>query len=92
MQCAERKRLFESAPAKFVKLVSMIAVARIAGAAAVGAALPMTSISSGVINEILKLSTVLGTGAVGSFLIDSLKVGWTLKAYFDGLRRLSRRA
>jgi hypothetical protein len=55
MQCAERKRLFESAPAKFVKLVSMIAVARIAGAeaAAVGAALPMTSISSGVINEIL---------------------------------------
>ena len=89
--CAQRKRLFESTPAKFVKLVSMIALGHIAGAeAAAAGALLMTSIPQ-VIDEALRLSAEFGTGVVDSFLIENLKVGWTPRAYFDGLRRLRRR-
>jgi hypothetical protein len=89
--CTKRKRLFESAPAKFVKVASMIALAHAAGAEAVAAgALLMTSIPPEVVSEALKLSAEFGTGVIDSFLIENLKVGWTPRAYFDGLRRLRR--
>jgi hypothetical protein len=90
--CAERKRLFESKPAKFMKIVSLIALSHVAGfeaTATVGAVL-MTRIPSEIINEVLKLSAEVGTGVIDSFLIDTLQVGWTPKAYFDGLRKLRR--
>jgi len=90
--CAERKRLFESKPAKFMKIVSLIALSHVAGfeaTATVGAVL-MTRIPSEIINEVLKLSAEVGTGVIDSFLIDNLQVGWTPKAYFDGLRKLRR--
>jgi hypothetical protein len=89
--CAQRKGLFESAPSKFMKLVSMIALAHLAGAeAATAGALLITSIPLSVIDEALRLSAEFGTGVVDSFLIENLKIGWTPKAYFDGLRRLHR--
>jgi hypothetical protein len=50
----------------------------------------MTRIPSEIINEVLKLSAEVGTGVIDSFLIDNLQVGWTPKAYFDGLRKLRR--
>jgi hypothetical protein len=89
--CGNRKGLFESAPAKFAKLVSMIAISHLAGAEAVAAAgALLTSVPASVINEILGTAAEFGTGVVDSFLIDNLKVGWTPKAYFDGLRRLRK--
>jgi hypothetical protein len=89
--CGNRKGLFESAPAKFVKIVSMIAISHLGGAEAVAAAgLVLTSIPPSVINDVLGTAVELGTGVVDSFLIENLKVGWTPKAYFDGLRRLSK--
>ena len=76
--CAKRKSLFESAPAKFVKVASMIALAHAAGAeAAAAGAFLMTSIPAGVIGEALKLSAEFGTGVIDSFVIENLKVGWT---------------
>jgi hypothetical protein len=91
--CGNRKGLFESAPAKFVKLVSMIGISHLAGAeaAAIASGL-LTSIPAQVIDEVLKTAAEFGTGVVESFVIDNLKVGWTPKAYFDGLRRLTRRS
>ena len=69
----------------------MIVLAHVAGAEAVTAgALLMTSIPPGVISEALRLSAEFGTGVIDSFLIENLKVGWTPRAYFDGLRRLRR--
>ena len=90
--CGNRKGLFESAPAKFAKLVSMIAISHLAGAEAVAAAgALLTSVPASVINDVLGTAAEFGTGVVDSFLIDNLKVGWTPKAYFDGLRRLRKR-
>jgi hypothetical protein len=89
--CGNRKGLFESAPAKFAKLISMIAISHLAGAEAVAAAgLVLTSIPPSVINDAFGTAAEFGTGVVDSFLIENLKVGWTPKAYFDGLRRLRK--
>jgi hypothetical protein len=89
--CAKRRGLFESTPAKFVKVVSMIAISHVEGAEAVAAgALLMTSIPPQVIDEVLAISVEFGTGVIDSFLIENLRIGWTPRAYFDGLRRLSR--
>jgi hypothetical protein len=73
-----------------MKVVSLIALSHVAGfeaTATIGAVL-MTRIPSEIVNEVLKLSAEVGTGVIDSFLIDNLKVGWTPKAYFDGLRKL----
>lgn len=90
--CSQRRRLFESMPAKFLKVVSMIGVAHVAGveAAAAAGSLLLTSIPATLVAEALRLSAEFGTGIVDSFLIDNLKVGWTPRAYVDGLRRLRR--
>ena len=34
----------------------------------------------------------LGLGTIETFMIDNFKVGWSPKAYFDGLRRLSNQS
>ena len=52
----------------------------------------LTSIPAPVINEVLATTAEFGTGVINSFLIENLKIGWTPKAYFDGLRRLRRRS
>jgi hypothetical protein len=91
-ECANRKGLFESAPAKFLKVASMVALANYGGTEALAAgALLMNSVPPAAIAEALRFSAEFGTGVVDSFLIENLKVGWTPRAYFDGLRRLYRR-
>jgi hypothetical protein len=45
-----------------------------------------------VVEEVISTTAEFGTGVIDSFLIENLKVGWTPKAYFDGLRRLRRAA
>ena len=89
--CANRKGLFESAPAKFAKLISMIAISHLAGAEAVATATALlTSVPASIIDDVLGVAVEVGTGVVDSFVIDNFKVGWTPKAYFDGLRRLRK--
>ena len=89
--CGNRKGLFESAPAKFAKLVSMIAISHLAGAEAVAAAgAVLASVPPSVISDVLGTAAEVGTGVVDLFLIENLRIGWTPKAYFDGLRRLRK--
>jgi hypothetical protein len=57
--------------------------------AALGAVL--TGLSATAIAHILEASTELGLGIIETFIIEDLKVGWTPRAYFDGLRKLRRR-
>ncbi|SEI85014.1 hypothetical protein SAMN05518849_1011107 [Sphingobium sp. AP50] len=89
--CAQRKGLFDSAPAKFLKVTTMVAVgsllvpgAELLGAVAGAALGPVTDAAA---KMVAGKSAELGLGVIDSFLIDSLKRGWSPKAYFDRLRR-----
>jgi hypothetical protein len=89
--CAKRRGLFESAPAKFVKLATMIAISHFAGfEATAAAAMALTAAPEHFLNEAVSAVTDFGTGIFDSFLIDKIKIGWTPKAYFNGLRRVRR--
>jgi hypothetical protein len=72
--CSNRRNLFDSAPAKFVKLVSMIAISHLVGveaSAAVGAVL--TSIPATAVEEVISTTAEFGTGVIDSFLIENLR-------------------
>jgi hypothetical protein len=93
--CANRKGLFDTAPRKFLKLVTMVAVGTVAsaGAATLGAdalVSTATGIAAPLAAEVVGKGTDFGLGLVESFIIDNFKVGWSPKAYFDGLRKLTR--
>jgi hypothetical protein len=95
--CQNRKGFFDTAPRKFLKLVTMAAVGWGAGkgAAALGAD-EIVSMITGLgasqgATEISGKAVDLGLGTIETFMIDNFKVGWSPKAYFDGLRRLSKR-
>jgi hypothetical protein len=93
-ECGNRKGIFESNPRKFLKVAGMVALGKVAplGAAALGAdwalATALNSLAPSTVSEILDATTEMVLGTVDSFVIDSLKIGWTPRAYFDGLRRL----
>ena len=93
--CANRTGLFETAPRKFLKLVTMLAVGTGAGAgaAALGAE-AIVSAATGIMvstaAEVIGKATDFGLGLFESFIIDNFKVGWSPKSYFDGLRKLTR--
>lgn len=93
--CANRTGLFETAPRKFLKLVTMLAVGTGAatGAAALGAdaiVSAATGMMAGGAAEVVGKATDFGLGLFESFIVDNLKVGWSPRCYFDGLRKLSR--
>jgi hypothetical protein len=93
--CANRKGLFETAPRKFLKLVTMLAVGTgaAAGAAALGADVIVSAATGIVIRsaaEVVGKASDFGLGLFESFIIDNFKVGWSPKSYFDGLRKLAR--
>jgi hypothetical protein len=93
--CANRKGLFETAPRKFLKVVTMLAVGAAAevGAAALGAdaiVSTATGLMAGSAAEAVGKATDLGLGLFESFIIDNFKVGWPPRSYFDGLRKLTR--
>ena len=92
--CAERQGLFESVPMKFLKRVSLAAVgvASGAGAAALGAdemIAAATGVAASGAAEIAGRATDFGLGIIETFIVDNFKVGWSPKAYFDGLRKIS---
>jgi hypothetical protein len=94
--CANRTGLFETAPRKFLKVVTMLAVgtgARV-GAAALGAD-AIVSAATGMMASsaaaVVGKASDFGLGVFESFIIDNFKVGWSPKSYFDGLRKLTRR-
>ena len=93
--CANRKGLFETAPRKFLKVVTMLAVGTgaTAGAATLGAD-AIVSAATGMMAssaaEVVGKATDFGLGLFESFIIDNFKVGWSPRSYFDGLRKLTR--
>jgi hypothetical protein len=93
--CADRRGLFETAPRKFLKLVTMLGVgtAATAGAAALGAdaiVSKTTGVMAAIAAEAVGKANDFGLGIIESFIIDNFKVGWSPKSYFDGLRKLTR--
>jgi hypothetical protein len=93
--CANRKGLFESNTRKFLKLVTMLAVGTASGAgvAALGVDTTLaatTGVAASVATEALNKATDFGLGLIESFIIDNLKIGWSPKSYFNGLRKLTR--
>lgn len=93
-ECSRRRGLFESAPAKFMKLTGMVAIGHILTPAAhhIGefAGALIASVPEEAINQISETGSEVGLGVIDSFLIDNLKVGWTPRAYFNRLRKLKR--
>jgi hypothetical protein len=94
--CQDRKGLFESAPRKFLKLVSVAAVGWLAtrGATALGAeeiVSVLTGLGVSTATGVVEQTVGLGLGTVETFMIDNLKVGWSPRAYFDGLWRVTKR-
>jgi hypothetical protein len=93
--CANRKGLFDTAPRKFLKVVTMLAVGTgaTAGASALGAD-TLVSTATGIMasgaTEVVGKVTDFGVGIVESFIIDNFKVGWSPRSYFDGLRKLTK--
>jgi hypothetical protein len=93
--CANRTGLFETAPRKFLKLVTMLAVGTGAarGVAALGADVIVsaaTGMMAGSAAEVVGKATDFGLGLFESFIIDNFKVGWSPRCYFDGLRKMTR--
>ena len=91
--CSKRKGLFESAPAKFLKLTGMVAVGHfVLPEAHLGeaAGVLLSGVPSKVVGEITGVVSEVGLGVIDSFIIDNLKVGWTPRAYFDRLQRFQR--
>jgi hypothetical protein len=94
--CGNRKGLFDSNPRKFLKVaaVAAIATAGPSALAALGAdealGAVLTGLSAATVAHILEASIELGLGVIETFIVENLKVGWTPRAYFDGLRRLGR--
>jgi hypothetical protein len=78
----ERRGLFESNPAKLLKSVTMTALGS-AGAAALGLG-PASSVAAGIAGA----AAEYGLGLIDTFILDNIKIGWSPKAYFSGLRRL----
>jgi hypothetical protein len=94
--CTERKSLFDSAPRKFLKIVTMLAVGTGATTAltALGVDTTVSAATGGMLAgraaEVVGKATDLGLGLIESFIVDNIKVGWSPKCYFDGLRRLTK--
>jgi hypothetical protein len=94
--CGNRKGLFDSTPRKFLKVAAVVAIATAGPSAlaalgadeALGAVL--TGLSAATVAHILDASIELGLGVIETFIVENLKVGWTPRAYFEGLRRLRR--
>jgi hypothetical protein len=95
--CANRTGLFETAPRKFLKVMTMLAVGTgmATGMTALGAD-AMVSTATGMMAsgaaQVVGKGTDFGLGLFESFIIDNFKVGWSPKSYFDGLRKLARPA
>jgi hypothetical protein len=92
--CANRSGFFETAPRKFFKLVTMLALGTGAGAgvAALGAdaiVSAATGLAASSAAEIAGKAADFGLGLIETFMIDNFKIGWSPKAYFDGLRKLA---
>jgi hypothetical protein len=92
--CANRTGFFETAPRKFLKLVTMLALGTGAGAgaAALGAdaiVSAATGLAASSAAEIAGKGADFGLGLIETFMIDNFKTGWSPKAYFDGLRKLT---
>lgn len=94
--CGNRRGLFDSAPAKFLKVTGMVAIgsvlapyAQMLGIGAAGAIL--SGVPAEAVRAISEKASEVGLGVIDSFVIDNLKVGWTPRAYFDRLRRIHRR-
>jgi hypothetical protein len=81
----ERRGLFESNPAKLLKSVTMTALGP---AAAGGAAALGLDTASSVVAGIAGAAAEYGLGLIDTFILDNIKIGWSPKAYFSGLRRL----
>jgi hypothetical protein len=87
----KRKGLFESNTAKILKAVSIVALTRAVAHASSDFDGLLAGIMGGAsltsVSSILDLSSELGLGIVDSLILDTLKVGWTPRAFFNGLRR-----
>ncbi len=94
--CSNRRKLFESAPSKFLKIALMAAIGQFVTpeshllGAAVGAVL--SGVPAPAIDGVFEAAKDMGLGVIDSFIVDNLKIGWTPKAYFDRLHRVQRRA
>jgi hypothetical protein len=65
-----------------------------AGAAAFGAdaiVSAATGLAASSAAEIAGKGADFGLGLIETFMIDNFKTGWSPKAYFDGLRKLTGR-
>jgi hypothetical protein len=92
--CANRAGFFETAPRKFLKLVTMLAVGSGAGAgaAALGAdalVSTATGLAASSAADVVGKASDFGIGLIETLIIDNYKVGWSPRAYFDGLRKLT---
>jgi hypothetical protein len=94
--CGKRRGMFESAPAKFLKLTGMIAIGHIVlpDAHLLGEALGalLAGIPAEALGTITETTSEFGLGVIDSFIVDNFKVGWTPRAYFDRLRRFQHHA
>lgn len=86
---ANRKGLFDSAPAKFIKSIALASVGVVLGGlvggvegAAIGAAAAPT-VSHMAVDGL----THLGLDLVDSFALDAIAHGWSPRMFFDDLRR-----
>jgi hypothetical protein len=93
--CGNRKGMFESAPAKFLKLTGMVAIGHVIlpGAHLLGEAAGaiLSGVPAEALGAISETASEVGLGVIDSFVIDNLKIGWTPRAYFVRLRRIQRR-
>jgi hypothetical protein len=94
--CGNRKGLFDSNPGRFVKVAAVAVIATLGpmGIEALGGdhalGTVLTGLSASMVAIIREASFELGLGVIETFMIENLKVGWTPRAYIDGLRRLRR--
>ncbi len=93
--CGNRKGLFDSAPAKFLKVTAMVGVGHVVfpGAHLLGEAAGaiLSGVPAEALGAISERASEVGLGVIDSFVVDNLKTGWTPRAYFDRLRKIQRR-
>jgi len=90
--CSKRHGLFESGMAKFIKAATLVGVGQLLPLALPETALlsaVLTGIPLPIVDKAFEGGAELCLGLADSFIIENLKVGWTPKSFFRGLKKIA---